>query len=102
MDKVRQKGFLGEKITFSCFLAIERKKGEKKENSKLLSLIYGVLSIGIRQAKSESSSTQRGLHAGTKKVGFHRRSKGGDFGKSNFQDKEVFLRPPTVLLHSKR
>ena len=53
MDKVRQKGFLGEKVTFSCCLTVERKKGEKSENFKLLSSICGVLSVGIRRAKSE-------------------------------------------------
>ena len=41
--------------------------------------------VGIRRAKSESSSTQRGLCVSTKKKeGFHRRSKGRDFGKSKF------------------
>ena len=40
--------------------------------------------IGFRRAKSKSSSTRQGLHVGTKKEGFHRRSKGGDFGKSKF------------------
>ena len=63
----------------------ESKEGEKeREHSNLLSLIPGVLSVGIHRAKSESSSTQQGLRVGTKKKGFHRRSKGGDFGKSKF------------------
>ena len=53
MDKVRQKGFLGEKVIFSYCLVVERKKGDKRENSQLLSSIYGVPSIGIRRAKSE-------------------------------------------------
>ena len=33
VDKVRQKGFLGDKVTFSCRLAVESKKEEKRENS---------------------------------------------------------------------
>ena len=39
----------------------ERERKRKKE-SKLLSSILGVPPVGIRQAKSESSSTRRGLH----------------------------------------
>ena len=63
----------------------DSKYGEKeKEHSNLLSPILGVSFVGIHQAKSESSSTRRGLRVSTKKEGFHRRSKGGDFGKSKF------------------
>ena len=63
----------------------ESKEGEKeREHFNLLSSIPGVPSVGIRRAKSESSSTRRGLHVGTKKEGFHRRSKGEDFWKSKF------------------
>ena len=63
----------------------ESKEGEKeREHSNLLSPIPGVPSVRIRRAKSESSSTRRGLRVGTKKEGFHLRSKGGDFGKSKF------------------
>ena len=63
----------------------ESKEGEKeREHSNLLSPIPGVLSVEIRRAKSESSSTRRGLRVGTKNEGFHRRSKKGDFGKSKF------------------
>ena len=63
----------------------ESKEGEKeREHFNLLSPILGVPLIGIRRAKSGSSSTRRGLRVGTKKEGFHRRSKGGDFGKSKF------------------
>ena len=40
--------------------------------------------VEIRRAKSESSSTRRGLCMGTKKEGFHRRSNGGEFRKSKF------------------
>ena len=85
-------------MSFSFYLALERKNGEKREengekreengekveNSKLLASIYGVLLIGIRRANSESLSTRRGLRVGAKKDGFHRRSKGVDFGKSKF------------------
>ena len=52
------------------------KEGEKeREHSNHLSPILGVPPVGIRRAKSESSSTQRGLPVGTKKEGFHQRSK---------------------------
>ena len=50
----------------------EEREGEKRKRSpKLLSSILGVPSVGICRAKSESSSTQRGLRVGTKKEGFH-------------------------------
>ena len=62
----------------------KRERKKKEEKSKFLSSIYGVLSIGICRAKSENSFIRRGLCVGTKKEGFHRRSKGEDFGKSNF------------------
>ena len=62
----------------------ESKEGEKeREHFNLLSPIPGVPPVGIHRAKSESSSTRRGLRMGLKE-GFHRRSKGGDFGKSKF------------------
>ena len=63
-------------------------------SQRLLSSIYGVLSVRIRLAKSESSSTRRGLRVGTKKNGFHQRSKGGDFGKSKFSCLEGVLETP--------
>ena len=63
----------------------ESKEGEKeREHFNLLSPIPGVPPVGIHRAKSESSSTRRGLRVGSKKEGFHLRSKGGDFGKSKF------------------
>ena len=40
--------------------------------SSLLFLIHGVLIVGIRRAKNESSSTRRGLRLSTKNMGFHR------------------------------
>ena len=46
------------------------REGEKIKKFKLLSLIYGIPSVRIRQAKYESSSTRRGLRVGTKNVGF--------------------------------
>ena len=59
--------------------------------------------VGIRRAKNESSYTRRGLHVDTKKEGFHQRSKGISFGKSNFSGLEgVLARPPSVFLRSKR
>ena len=50
----------------------------------LLSSILGVSPVEVFRAKSESSSTQCGICVGTKKKGFHRRSKGGDFRNLNF------------------
>ena len=44
---------------------------KKKRAFKLLSSIRGVSPVGIRQAKSESSSSQRGLRVCTKNEGFH-------------------------------
>ena len=41
----------------------------------LLSLIYGVLTIEIRRAMNESSSTQRELRVSTKNTGFRREFK---------------------------
>ena len=38
-------------------------------------LIHGVLIVGIRWAKNESSSTRRGLRVSTKNTGFHREFK---------------------------
>ena len=52
-----------------------REREKRKRASKLLSSILEVLPIGIRRAKSESSSTRRGLHVHTKKEGFHQKSK---------------------------
>ena len=50
----------------------ESKEGEKeREHFNLLSPILGVPLVGIHRAKSESSSTRRGLRVGTKKEGFH-------------------------------
>ena len=49
----------------------DNKYGEKeKEHSNLLSPILKVSFVGIHRAKSESSSTRRGLRVGTKKEGF--------------------------------
>ena len=63
----------------------ESKEGEKeRKHSNLLSPIPKVPPVGIRRIKNESSSTRRRLSVGTKKEGFHRRSKGGDFRKSKF------------------
>ena len=57
-------------------LEIVREKRERRESFQvLLSLILTVPSVGIRRAKSESSSTQRRLWVGMEKEGFHRRSK---------------------------
>ena len=66
----------------SCFSYERERRKKKKRAFNLLSLILEVLSVRIRRAKSESLSTQRGLCVGTKKEGFHRRSKGEIFGKS--------------------
>ena len=74
----------------------EREKGEKrKENPNFLLTIQGVSSVGIRRAKSQSSSTRRGPCVHTKKEGFHRKSKGGDLEKSRISGLGGFL--PVLL-----
>ena len=59
----------------SHFLGFSRKR--EREKTKLFSSIYGVSSVGIRWAKNESSSTQRGLNVGTKNTGFRQGFKRG-------------------------
>ena len=68
-----------QKISFGkgspIFLNFERRergREKKKKNQNLLSSIYGVPSVGIRWAKNENSSTQRGLRVGTENTGFRR------------------------------
>ena len=89
-----------EKISFSfCLFSFyvreRRKKG--KRVSKLLSSILRVIPIGIYRAKSESSSTQQGLHVGNKKEGFHRRSKGGYFELGRFPTHAIMLQEVEIL-----
>ena len=70
--------FWGENIKFLVWSwEREGEKKKKKKKSKLLSSIYGVLSVGIHRPKNESSSTRRGLHMGTKNTGFPRGFKRG-------------------------
>ena len=91
-----------KKIRFegeNCFPIGEKTLEREMEKLQLLSTIYGDQLVGIRRAKNEISSTQRGLRVGTKNVGFHQRSKGGDFGKSRISGYGGFL---PVLLRSKR
>ena len=58
---------LGQKeITFST--GKHERETKRKKVSKLLFSILGVPPVIIHQAKSESSSTQRGLRVGTKKM----------------------------------
>ena len=74
MDKVRQNSFWEGELSFSAvwFRIREREEGEERESFQVLfSSILEVLPIGIRRAKSESSSTQQVLQMGTKKEGFH-------------------------------
>ena len=59
----------------------ERERRKKGGESKLLSTIYGVPSIGIRWANNESSSHRRGLRVGTESARF-RRGPNEEFGKS--------------------
>ena len=66
----------------------ERERKRKKE-SKLLSSILGVSPVGIRQAKSESSSTRRGLHVcKKKKKDFTEDPKEGISGNQGFRARE--------------
>ena len=87
---------------FFFFFGCVREREERNRAFKLLYSIFGILPVGIRRAKSESSSTRRGLRMGTQKEGFHRRSEGGDLGKSKFLGLGKFLRPSLVLLRFKR
>ena len=50
-------GGVGSPI-FLNFQCRERERARREKKSKLLSLIHGVPSVGIRQAKNESSSTR--------------------------------------------
>ena len=67
-DKLSKKNIFGQKRV--DFLLVKNVR-ERKKKSKLLSSIYGIPSVGIRRAKSESSSTRIGLRVGTKNEGFH-------------------------------
>ena len=53
--KLEQKGEKGEKGPIFLVLS-ERERRKRGGESKLLSTIYGVPSVGIRRAKNESSS----------------------------------------------
>ena len=46
------------------------RESKRKKKFKLLSSIYGVLSVKIHRAKNESSSTRRGLRVGAENMGF--------------------------------
>ena len=63
----------------------------EREEPRLPPKIYGVLLVGFRQVKNESSSHQRGVHVGTWKKGFRQKSKRGDFGKSKLSGLGGFL-----------
>ena len=64
--------FLGRKEhIFYAGKTVERKRERKKRRQRLIYSIYGVPSVGIRRAKSESSFTRRGLRVSTKNEGFH-------------------------------
>ena len=76
----------------------KREREREEERTKLLSVIYGVSLVRVHRAKSESSSTQRGLRVGIKNVGFCQRFEGG-FGKSKISGSGSF---PPMLLHYKR
>ena len=55
----------------------ERERRREKKQSKLLSSIHGVPSVGICRAKNESSFTRRGLRVDTENTGFRRGFKRG-------------------------
>ena len=84
MDKVKRTRFLGHNM-FDIFAGGKNvSEGEKERESNILSMIYGVPSVRIRQAKNQISSSRQGLRVGTKNEGFHQRSKEGNLGKSDF------------------
>ena len=68
----------------SSFPGFDRERKEKRERgeSRLPPTIYGVPLIVFRRAKNESSSHRRGVRVSTRKEGFHRSSKRGDFRNS--------------------
>ena len=55
--KLRKGDFRGKRSHFPGFSS-KREREKEKEEIKLLSLIYGVPSVGIHRAKNESSSTR--------------------------------------------
>ena len=57
---------------FSGLKTVREKRGRGESFQMLLSSILGVLLVGIRRAKDESSSTLRELRVGTKITGFLR------------------------------
>ena len=65
-SRVKNQGFWHKYFTF-CWFEHERERGREKK-SKFISMIHKVPSIGIRQAKNQSSSSQQGLRVGTKKM----------------------------------
>ena len=77
--KLKQKGKLGQKITFFFLLLCmrESERREKEESQGLLSAIYGDSSVEVHRVKNESSSHRRGLHVGTENAGFFQGSKRG-------------------------
>ena len=72
MDEVNKRTYFGREKELIFWFGNRGREREKRNNSNLLSSIYRVSSIGFR------------LRVGTKNEGFHQRSKGGDFGISNF------------------
>ena len=67
-----------QEISFlSCCSNKRERKGRGSELSKLLSMTYGVPSIGICQANNESSSTRHGLRVGIENMGFFQGFKEG-------------------------
>ena len=94
-----KRGIREKRAHFSWFDRESERREEEEEIQELPSKIYGVPLVGFRPSKNESSSHRRGVRAGTKKEGFHRRSKKGDFGRSKLSSLGGFL---PVYLRSKR
>ena len=80
----------GRDIHFPGFYVRERERERRrKKESKFLSSILGMPSIGIRRAKSESSSTRRGYTCVPKRKDFTEDSKEEISRNQGFRVKEA-------------
>ena len=72
---LNKKGVMEKEKPIFLFFTHERKRGRKRP--RLLYIIYGIPSVGIRQANNDSSSHRCGLRVGTENMRFLRGSKQG-------------------------
>ena len=72
---LNKKGVRAKEKPIFLFFRHERKRGRKRP--RFHSTIYGIPSVGIRQAKNDSSSHRCGLRVGIENMRFLRESKQG-------------------------